>query len=102
MLIAPLAKRNASFATAHALGEVIEYRTFPYPDFVTVDAVVERRPIDSLQGGWLKNTIHLRISKTDVPTVNVGKDEVRVDGHEYRVQLVLESSPGFFKMEAIQ
>jgi hypothetical protein len=106
MAFADIAKQHATYIAKHCVSETglgrakIEYRSYRNPAFVSLDAVVHRLIVDPVQG-VLANTVRVRISKTDLVAVNIGRDEIRLDGKTYRVHMMIESSPGFFLLEGI-
>lgn len=106
MAFADIAKQHATYIAKHCMSETgqgrakIEYRSYRNPSFVSFDSVVHRLIVDPMQG-VLANTVRVRISKTDLVSVNINKDQIRIDGKIYRVHMIIESSPGFFLLEGI-
>lgn len=90
---------------AGPLGEQILYRAHPIPIFTAINATVTRRPVDPV-GEVLSNSIDIFVSKTDVPTISVGNDNVKlladakpgVAPPRYVVEEVLQESPGSWSL----
>lgn len=101
MAFADLAKAHATFIAGHVFGEEVDYQAHPSPVWGTVPARVQRRPTDPI-GQVLHNGVEVFVSKTAVPTVSVGKDQVRLTADQkvgqvpptYRVIEVLGEGPG--------
>lgn len=105
MAFPDLAKTHASFLSSHVLREQVSYMKHTTQVWQTVNATVMRRPVDAI-GLVLMNSIDVFLSKTDVPIVAVGRDEVRLPldvpagelPPKYRVTEILQESPGSWSL----
>ena len=92
------------------MGEEIGYRRHPSFQFTFIRAKVERQIVDVSTGEVLQNSIRLMVSKSDVPAVMLGKDEVKLTSEivplgqaapRYKIESVVEESPGFFVLTGV-
>ncbi|MFH0903186.1 MAG: hypothetical protein V2A73_21365 [Pseudomonadota bacterium] len=71
-----LAKEHATFIAVHS-GESIEYRRYPGASFASATGYVRRQAVD-VMGNVMANAIRVYMSKDDLPTVDVRKDQIRL------------------------
>lgn len=88
-------------------GDVIEYRSDPEPVFKATNAIKFRPTVD-VDGTVVANRLRVFVSRSEVPRVNVGRDEIRVasetegePGRIYKVSAILSEGPGFFLLLGI-
>lgn len=90
---------------AGPLGEQILYRADPTSVFKSLNATVTRRPVDQV-GEVLSRSIDILVSKTDVPDISIGKDNVKLlsdskpgsAAPRYTVEELLQESPGSWSL----
>lgn len=109
MAFPDLAKRHAGYVAGHALGEEIEYLSWPSPVWIQPKAKVERNPLNPL-GEVLTNTVAVYVSKSDVPNIALGKDQVRLLADSksgeptptYRVHQVIREGAGDWYLACVR
>lgn len=104
---ATLAKANAAFIVAHS-GGTLEYRRFPGGAFVGVAGHVREAPTDAF-GAVQADTLMVWMSKSDLPTVTLKKDQVRRPQKKvggplpiYTVTEIVDQGPGHWWLRAVR
>ena len=109
MSFAALQRANADFITSHVLGEAIEYRRSGYPTWTSINAQVDRNPLDIGGIGVIQNTIDVFVSRTAVANVFVAGDQFRLAaaalGEEkprYKVAEIDTRADGYYRLRCVK
>lgn len=105
MAFSDVAKTHADYVAVHAVGEAVEWLSHPSQAWTAINAVVTRDPVDEY-GNGLRSTIRVLISKTDVASITLQRDRIRLaqttPGQaqpEYAVIEKLGEGPGSWWLE---